>query len=104
MFKKQKRDSFYVQDEKTVLSGLESSKKGLTSTQAKQRLADYGYNELEEDEKRTILAKFIDQFKDLMIIILLVAAALSVITEGMGDLWHHYWWCPWRFNSSLLSQ
>ena len=86
MFKKQKRDSFYVQDEKTVLSGLESSKKGLTSTQAKQRLADYGYNELEEDEKRTILAKFIDQFKDLMIIILLVAAALSVITEGMGGL------------------
>ncbi|MDU6698691.1 MAG: cation-translocating P-type ATPase, partial [Streptococcus salivarius] len=46
----------------------------------------YGYNELDEGEKRSLLSKFIDQFKDLMIIILLVAAALSVITEGMHGL------------------
>ena len=39
-----------------------------------------------EGEKRSLLSKFIDQFKDLMIIILLVAAALSVITEGMHGL------------------
>ena len=37
-------------------------------------------------KKRSLLSKFIYQFKDLMIIILLVAAALSVITEGMHGL------------------
>ena len=41
---------------------------------------------MDEGEKRSLLSKFIDQFKDLMIIILLVAAALSVITEGMHGL------------------
>lgn len=86
MSKKQRKEAFYVQDEETVLSGLETSKKGLTTAEAKQRLADYGHNELDEDEKRSIFAKFMDQFKDLMIIILLVAAVLSVITEGMEGL------------------
>ena len=57
-----------------------------STAQAKERLDAYGYNELDEGEKRSLLSKFIDQFKDLMIIILLVAAALSVITEGMHGL------------------
>ncbi|MGT2948245.1 cation-translocating P-type ATPase [Streptococcus devriesei] len=86
MPKEQRKEAFYVQDEKAVLSSLETSKKGLTTAEAKQRLADYGHNELDEDEKRSIFAKFLDQFKDLMIIILLVAAVLSVITEGMEGL------------------
>ena len=46
---------------------------------------EYGHNELEESQKRSLLAKFLDQFKDLMII-LLVAAALSVVTEGSEGL------------------
>ncbi|MDY3023864.1 MAG: cation-translocating P-type ATPase [Streptococcus hyovaginalis] len=86
MSKEQKRQAFYTQSEDTVLAALETSKKGLTSTQVEQRLSEYGRNELEEAEKRTLLQKFFDQFKDLMIIILLAAAALSVITEGMHGL------------------
>ncbi|AXQ79034.1 cation-translocating P-type ATPase [Streptococcus chenjunshii] len=82
MSKEQKKETFYTQDVSSVLSALESSKKGLTTQEAQQRLADYGRNELDEGEKRTLFAKFIDQFKDLMIIILLVAAVLSVITSG----------------------
>ena len=58
----------------------------MSTAQAQERLATYGRNELEEGEKRGLLAKFLDQFKDLMIIILLAAAALSVITEGMDGL------------------
>lgn len=86
MSKEQSKTLFYTQTKDEVLKELETSKEGLSTAEAKQRLTAYGRNELDEGEKRGLLAKFIDQFKDLMIIILLVAAALSVITEGMEGL------------------
>ena len=91
MSKEQNKDLFYTQTAEEVLKNLDSSIEGLSTAQAQERLATYGRNELEEGEKRSLLAKFLDQFKDLMIIILLVAAALSVITEGMdGPNGCHY--------------
>lgn len=86
MSKEQKRQAYYTQAQEEVFDALSTSKKGLTTEEATKRLADYGRNELDEGEKRTMLQKFADQFKDLMIIILLAAAALSVITEGMHGL------------------
>ena len=86
MSKEQNKDLFYTQTAEEVLKNLDTSVDGLSTEQAKERLDAYGYNELDEGEKRSLLAKFLDQFKDLMIIILLVAAALSVITEGMDGL------------------
>ncbi|QLB51022.1 cation-translocating P-type ATPase [Streptococcus sanguinis] len=86
MSKEQNKDLFYTQTAEEVLKNLDSSIEGLSTAQAQERLATYGRNELDEGEKRTLLMKFLDQFKDLMIIILLVAAALSVITEGMDGL------------------
>ena len=86
MSKEQSKALFYTQGEEEVLKNLDTSVDGLSTAQAKERLDAYGYNELDEGEKRSLLSKFIDQFKDLMIIILLVAAALSVITEGMHGL------------------
>ena len=86
MSKEQSKALFYTQGEEEVLKSLDTSVNGLSTAQAKERLDAYGYNELDEGEKRSLLSKFIDQFKDLMIIILLVAAALSVITEGMHGL------------------
>lgn len=86
MSKEQNKALFYTQGEEEVLKNLDTSVDGLSTAQAKERLDAYGYNELDEGEKRSLLSKFIDQFKDLMIIILLVAAALSVITEGMHGL------------------
>lgn len=82
MSKEQNKASFYTQSQKDVLEAVESNIDGLTSQEAKSRLDAYGHNELEEGEKRSLVAKFLDQFKDLMIIILLVAAVLSVITSG----------------------
>lgn len=82
MSKEQNKASFYTQSQKDVLEAVESNIDGLTSQEAKARLDAYGHNELEEGEKRSLVAKFLDQFKDLMIIILLVAAVLSVITSG----------------------
>ena len=86
MSKEQSKALFYTQGEEEVLKSLDTSIDGLSAAQAKERLDAYGYNELDEGEKRSLLSKFIDQFKDLMIVILLVAAALSVITEGMHGL------------------
>ena len=82
MSKEQSRTLFYTQGKDEVLKELNSSTEGLSTAESQQRLAEYGRNELEEGEKRSLFAKFLDQFKDLMIIILLIAAVLSVVTEG----------------------
>lgn len=86
MSKEQSKALFYTQGVEEVLKSLDTSVDGLSTAQVKERLDAYGYNELDEGEKRSLLSKFIDQFKDLMIIILLVAAALSIITEGRHGL------------------
>lgn len=86
MTKQQSNSLFYTQGKDETLEILESSSKGLSTKEAEKRLFEYGRNELESTQKRSLLAKFIDQFKDLMIVILLVAAALSIITEGTRGL------------------
>lgn len=86
MFKEQSKALFYTQGKDETLDELQSSREGLSTAEAQNRLDEYGHNELEESQKRSLLAKFLDQFKDLMIIILLVAAALSVVTEGSEGL------------------
>lgn len=86
MSKEQSKDLFYLKSEEETLDALHTTRDGLSAAEAKKRLDEYGHNELEEAQKRSLLAKFLDQFKDLMIIILLVAAALSVITEGTEGL------------------
>ncbi|MCF6291609.1 MAG: cation-translocating P-type ATPase, partial [Desulfobacterales bacterium] len=63
------------------------SPKGLTSTEAARRLERYGLNELREAAKRSPLAMLLDQFRDPMIILLLVAAVVSgVIGESQDTI------------------
>ena len=50
---------------------------GLTEAQAAERVETYGYNELKQGKKKTFLQKFLAQFKDTMIIILILAAVIS---------------------------
>lgn len=60
---------------------------GLTTAEAQRRLEKYGHNELTTKGKTTLLQKFLAQFKDLMIIVLLVAALISVfVGEGVDAL------------------
>ena len=47
--------------------------RGLTEEEAQARLARYGENKLQEQKKKSLFARFIEQFKDVMIIILLIA-------------------------------
>ena len=86
MSKEQKRQAFYTQSSEEVLKNLETSEQGLTSNEAAKRLDEYGRNELDEGEKKSLLMKFVEQFKDLMILILLIAAILSVVTSGGEDI------------------
>jgi len=66
----------------TVLNLNNSSKEGLSSLLAEQRLEEYGLNTLEEKKKTPAWVFFLNQFKDFMILILLIAAIISGI---MGD-------------------
>ena len=68
-----------------VVNSLDTNiEKGLTSSEAKKRQGIYGTNELEKPQKRSLLLRFLDQFKDAMIIILIIAAVVSIVVEP-GD-------------------
>ena len=70
----------YTQSAEEVLHDLGVGAEGLTTAQAQERLAKYGPNKLKEAEKPTLLQRFIEQLKDPMLIILLVAAGVSALT------------------------
>lgn len=57
------------------------AKHGLTQQQVKQRLQRYGKNELKQQKKKGLLVRFLSQFSDFMVIILLLAAAVSFVTS-----------------------
>ena len=71
----------YLETAEAVLSRIGSTENGLSSAEAARRLEANGPNKLVEAKKRSNILRFFDQMKDPMIIILLVAAALSLITS-----------------------
>ena len=70
----------YLSPYSQVLLDQNTSEKGLSTAEAQARLASVGPNKLKEAEKATLLQRFVDQLKDPMLIILLVAAAVSALT------------------------
>ena len=77
--------SWHAEDLNEVMRDLNVTKDGLTSQEAQERLKKYGYNELMEKKRRTALQMFLGGFKDVFIILLLVATVFSVII-GYYDL------------------
>ena len=76
---------FYCENAETVISELSSDANGLTSGEAERRLAEHGKNKLAEGKKDSIIKQLLKQLADPMIIILLVAAAISgvlAVTQG----------------------
>ena len=71
----------YLETAEAVLSRIGSAENGLSSAEAARRLEANGPNKLVEAKKRSNILRFFDQMKDPIIIILLVAAALSLITS-----------------------
>ena len=70
----------YTLSTEEVLKNLDASAEGLTTAQAQERLAKYGPNKLKEAEKPSMLQRFLAQLKDPMLIILMIAAAVSAAT------------------------
>ena len=71
---------FYSMDSSSVLDELKAVKEGLSTAEAEKRLAEHGKNKLAEGKKESLIVKFFKQMMDPMIIVLIVAAALSGIT------------------------
>ncbi len=79
--------SFFNKDKEFVLKEVKSSGKGLTTAESDERIAQYGENKLAEKKKKSPIIVFLEQFKDLLVIILLIAAIISGVTgewAGMG--------------------
>ena len=71
---------YYSMHKADVLTKLETNGiTGLSSFEAKKRIKIYGLNKLDEAKKKNIFLKFLEQFSDFMIIILLIAAGVSFV-------------------------
>jgi len=77
--------SWTNQNIKDILKKLDATKEGLTTKEAEKRLATYGYNELPETKKESNFKKFINQFKNNLIVVLLIAGILSVAIGNLKD-------------------
>ena len=85
---KMENKKWFNQEIKEVEKALETDiEKGLNENQINQKREKYGLNQLKAAKKKTLLQRFIDQFKDFSIIILIIAAIVSGavgIAEGEG--------------------
>ena len=78
--------NYYSKELKEVFLEFNSNILGLTNKKAEEYLKKYGENKLEEPDKESILKKFIEQFKDFTVILLIIAAIVSgVIDTLQGD-------------------
>ncbi len=71
---------FYLQDTDKVLESLSTSKDGLNEAEATARLEKNGKNKLAEGKKVTAFERFLSQLANPMIIVLLIAAAINLVT------------------------
>ena len=74
----------YLKTIEEVLEEEGSSKSGLSSAEANSRLEKYGKNKLAEAKKESMFVRFLKQLKEPMLIILMVAAILSVVTSAFA--------------------
>ena len=74
---------FYCEEKEAVLQALDSSKEGLSTSEALKRLEENGKNRLEAAKGKSVIQRFLEQLADPMIIILLIAALISGVLAVM---------------------
>lgn len=86
MKEKNSTTRYYSLDKASLFQQFKTSTEGLSEQDVKQRLEKDGPNALAQGKKQTIIQKFFNQFKDFMIIVLLVAAFISgVVAQEWAD-------------------
>lgn len=81
---------FHTFDEAQTLKELGVDRtKGLSSEEVHQRLQKYGPNELEKEEGESIWEKIREQFEDLLVRLLLLAAVISFVVSQFGNIDSH---------------
>ena len=80
--------AFHSQSQNEVLKQLSvDPAKGLSAAEATARRDQYGENKLREKKKKTTFQRFLDQFKDVMILILIAAAVISFVVVCVEKNW-----------------
>ena len=74
---------FYQSSSDDSLKTLQTSEKGLTEQDVKRRQEQYGLNILMEEKEASVFKIFIDQFKDLLVLILMAAALISMLSDNI---------------------
>lgn len=78
--------NYFDQDEKSVLEALGTSReKGLTDAQATESRQKHGENAISEEKQKSIFAIFLEQFADLLVVILIIASIISMISGEVGS-------------------
>ncbi len=72
-------ENFHIKKISSIVKVLKTSKQGLTKQDAEERIKLYGENKLKEAKKKHVCCRFFSQFKDVMIILLLISAVISLV-------------------------
>ena len=73
----------YQMSESELLQKYDADRNGLTDLEAKQKLEKFGENILQEGKKKTPFHVFAEQFQDLLVVILIIAAVISMISGNV---------------------
>lgn len=72
-------------EKKALFKEHKTSEKGLSANEAENRIQQYGFNEIKAKKKKPLILMFLEEFTDLMVIILILAAGLAYIGGEMTD-------------------
>ena len=75
--------TFYDRNIDQVLDAVGANRSGLSSAEAEERLQKFGKNALAEAKKKSVPVVFLEQFKDLLVIILIIAAVISMLSGNI---------------------
>ena len=85
-----KTNWFNVTVDETIKQLGTDLEKGITKEEVSKRQKEYGLNELAAKKKKSTFVKFLEQFKDFMIIVLIISAIVSgvvgVMEEGLSGI------------------